>query len=94
VNFFAPDLERGEISVKVRTEIWDSIMKQEFELVHIGNFTYSDLESMAPFERKVMYNNLLEFKKKEKQSYLEAVQAAKARSKSSSSRPRIRRGRR
>lgn len=65
------DEQQAELYEKLvtsRFEAWESIVRQQFDMVYVGKFTYEDTESMSPHERKTLYAMLFEQKKAEKEA--------------------------
>ena len=49
------------------------IERQEFQLVYFSNFSYGDIDEMAPSERETVYNFLIEQKDAEKKAQEERL---------------------
>jgi hypothetical protein len=72
------EVKEYETVIKHKFEAWEAIVKQQFDLVYVGKFTYSDTEEMTPHERKTIYGMLVKQKKDEKEAIDKQRAAAKA----------------
>lgn len=63
---------------RFRIEKYKSILRQQFQLVYFGHFSFEDSENMCVQERQFVYDILFQQKKEEKEAYEKAMAAQKA----------------
>ena len=74
-----PSEDELDIIFEEKTIRWESIMNQQFDLVYYGKLNYSDIETMAPIERRFLYQRLVDTRKEENRIKEEAINKMKTR---------------
>ncbi len=66
--FFVPDLTTEE-GKRARTQRWESIVCETFDLAYAMKQPFSDIDRLAIFERKYIYNRLSDVLKERQESF-------------------------
>lgn len=72
------EVAQYEKVIRHKYEAWESIVKQQFDLVYVGKIAYGDTDDMTPHERKIVYSMLVKQKKAEKEAIEKQRAAMKA----------------
>lgn len=100
-NSFVPSLDNEDDPPELvmrkwrhRTQHWNDVVKQQFQLSYFGKVDYAVSQEMSIHEREYMFGLLLEQKAAEKKAQEEARKAADASRKNAPKSKPPRRGRR
>lgn len=63
---------------KYRSDVYQGILKEQFQMTYFGKIDFASTENMDIGERKVLYDILVEQKKEEQKQQEQAIKEAKA----------------
>ena len=77
-DFFV--LERWDVkSLTFRSSLWKSVVDQQTDLVYYGKIGYSETDALTPYERGVLYANLVGIKEEEQKHKQAEISASRNR---------------
>ena len=87
LSFFAPKLsefntdEENAKAAKIRSDVFNMIMREQFQLSYFGHISYEASDNMSVMERHTMFSIVLEQKTDEKKAREEAMKKSESKRK-------------